>query len=125
MSVPSHAVTIERESGDAVARVGFASAIVCDHPAVAECAAVGLPSEAGEDEVQIFVVARPGADLDPAELTAFLRPRMPRFMLPRFIQVTGELPKTPATQRVRKHELRALVDPELRWDRDRAANSGP
>ena len=93
-------------------------AVVSDHPAVAECAAVGVPSGVGEDEVQIFVVPRPGTALAPAELIEFLRPRMPKFMLPRFVQLIGALPKTEATQRVRKHELRALVDPALRWDSD-------
>ena len=93
-------------------------AIVSDHPAVAECAAVGVPSEHGEDDVQVFVVARDGARVDPPELIEFLRPRMPRFMLPRFVQVVTGLPKTEATHRVRKHELRDLADPAVRWDRE-------
>jgi crotonobetaine/carnitine-CoA ligase len=93
-------------------------AAVNDHPAVAESAAIGIPSPFGEDEVQIFVVSRPGMTVEPGELIEFLRPRMPKFMLPRFVQVVASLPKTEATQRVRKHELRTLVDPGLRWDRD-------
>jgi crotonobetaine/carnitine-CoA ligase len=91
-------------------------AIVQDHPAVAECAAIGVPSEVGEDEVQIFVVVKPGEQIAPGQLIEFLRPRMPRFMLPRYVQFAAELPKTPATQRVRKHELRELADPAQRWD---------
>ncbi len=93
-------------------------AIVHDHPAVAECAAIGVPSEVGEDEVQIFVVVKPGEQISPGQLIEFLRPRMPRFMLPRYVQFAAELPKTPATQRVRKHELRELADPAQRWDRE-------
>ena len=93
-------------------------AIVNDHPAVAESAAIGVPSEFGEDDVQIFVVLRPGTDIEPGQLIEFLRPRMPRHMLPRFVQVIASLPKTEATQRVRKQELRDVVDPALRWDRE-------
>ncbi len=93
-------------------------AMVSDHPAIAECAAIGVPSQFGEDDVQIFVVPRQGYQIEPGELIEFLRPRMPKFMLPRFIQVVHGLPKTQATQRVRKHELRAAADPALRWDRD-------
>ncbi len=95
-------------------------AIVNDHPAVAESAAVGVPAEAGEDDVQVFVVVREGAQVEPDELIDFLRQRMPRFMLPRYVQILPGLPKTQATQRVRKHELRALVDPARRWDRESA-----
>jgi crotonobetaine/carnitine-CoA ligase len=93
-------------------------AVVNDHPAVTESAAIGVPSQFGEDDVQIFVVLRGGMSVEPAQLIEFLGPRMPRFMLPRFVQVIASLPKTEATQRVRKHELRTLVDPALRWDRD-------
>jgi carnitine-CoA ligase len=96
-------------------------AVVNDHPAVAESAAIGVPSEFGEDDVQIFVVLRHGMDVEPEQLIEFLSPRMPRFMLPRFVQVLSSLPKTEATQRVRKQEIRNLVDPALRWDREAAA----
>lgn len=64
------------------------------------------------------VVLRPGTDIEPGQLIEFLRPRMPRHMLPRFVQVIASLPKTEATQRVRKQELRDLVDHALRWDRE-------
>jgi crotonobetaine/carnitine-CoA ligase len=91
-------------------------AIVSDHQAVAECAAIGVPSEHGEDEVQVFLVLQPGTSVDPADLIEFLRPRMPAFMLPRFVQVVPDLPKTEATMRVRKNVLRDLVDSAARWD---------
>ena len=48
----------------------------------------------------------PGARLDPAELIEFLRPRLAHFMIPRYVLVTAELPKTP-TQKAEKHRLRA------------------
>jgi crotonobetaine/carnitine-CoA ligase len=57
-------------------------------------------------------------NVEPEQLIEFLGPRMPRFMLPRFVQIIASLPKTEATQRVRKHEIRNLVNPALRWDRD-------
>ena len=45
--------------------------VVNEHPAVLESAAVGVPSELGEDEVMIVVVPRAGNKIDPAELSAF------------------------------------------------------
>jgi carnitine-CoA ligase len=88
--------------------------IVVTHPAVAECAAVGVASELGEDEVLIVVVPR-GEAPHPAELTNFCRDRMAAFMVPRYVRVVAELPKTP-TQKVQKYALRqaGLADA---WDR--------
>ena len=44
--------------------------------------------------------------LDPAALIEFLTPRMAAFMVPRYIRIVTDLPKTP-TQKVQKHLLRA------------------
>lgn len=89
---------------------------VNDHPDVLESAAIAVPSEFSEDEVKVVVVARPGSTVDPAELVEFLRPRMARFMLPRYVEVVDVLPKTP-TEKVRKAELRAAGITESTWDR--------
>lgn len=78
---------------------------VCCHEAVREAAAIGVPGEFGEEEVLVVVAPAPGARVDPAELVAFLEPRMATFMLPRYIRILDDLPKTP-TQKVQKHLLR-------------------
>jgi crotonobetaine/carnitine-CoA ligase len=93
-------------------------AYVVRHPAVAECAAVGVPAEHSEDEVKVVVVPAPGATIDPAELIEFLIPTMPRFMIPRYVEVVDALPKTP-TMRVRKVELREALGAGV-WDREAA-----
>jgi crotonobetaine/carnitine-CoA ligase len=93
-------------------------AYVARHPAVQEVAALGVPAEHGEDEVKICVVVRPGATLDPQELIEFLAPDMPRFMVPRYVEIVEQLPKTP-THRVRKVELRAGTGTGT-WDREAA-----
>jgi crotonobetaine/carnitine-CoA ligase len=93
-------------------------ALVNQHPAVQECAAVGVPSELGEDEILVVVVPAPGATVDPAELVAFLEPRMPKFMLPRYVDVRDALPKTDATFRTRKVELRDAGVTPTTWDRE-------
>ncbi|MDY7101750.1 MAG: AMP-binding protein [Actinomycetota bacterium] len=89
------------------------------HPAVSESAAIAVPSEFGEDEVKIVIVCRDGMTLDPAELVEYLRPRMPRFMIPRYIEVVDALPKTP-TEKVRKAALRESGVNEHTWDRQAA-----
>jgi carnitine-CoA ligase len=95
------------------------------HPSVMECAAYGVPSELAEEDVKLAVVRRPGAELTAAELAAYCAAKLPSFMVPRYIEFVGELPRTP-TDKVAKHVLRAMGDhgitPET-WDRERAAPS--
>ena len=89
-----------------------------EHPAVLECAVIAVPSELGEDEVKAVIVLKDGQTVQPSELIAFLTPRMPRFMVPRYIEFVGELPKTQATARVQKVELRKNALNALTWDRE-------
>ncbi len=98
--------------------------IVNQHPGVQECAAVAVPSELGEDEIKVLVVGAGGAAVDPAELLEFLEPRMPRFMLPRYVEVVPALPKTDATFRTRKVELRSAGITPATWDREALAEAG-
>jgi crotonobetaine/carnitine-CoA ligase len=75
---------------------------VAAHPAVQECAVVGVPSELTEEEVKAFVVLREPVEL--AQLREFAAQRLTSFKVPRFWQVVDELPHTP-TSRVAKHQL--------------------
>jgi acyl-CoA synthetase (AMP-forming)/AMP-acid ligase II len=86
------------------------------HPKVRETAVVGVPSE---DEVLAIVAAVPGAEIDPVEIISFLSPRLPHFMVPRYIRFMTDLPKTP-TQKVEKHLLRAEGITKDTWDREQA-----
>jgi crotonobetaine/carnitine-CoA ligase len=96
---------------------------VNSHPAVLESAAVAVPSEYGEDEVKIVVVPQPGQAIDPGELTGYLATRMAKFMVPRYVEITDALPKTP-TEKIRKVELRAAGITPGTWDR-LAARAAP
>jgi crotonobetaine/carnitine-CoA ligase len=95
----------------------------CAHPAVAEAAAVGVPSEFdGDDDVKLAVVARQGVALDPAELIAFLARELPHHMVPRYVETLTALPRSP-TNKIRKAELRASGVGERVWDRKAAGVS--
>jgi crotonobetaine/carnitine-CoA ligase len=83
-------------------------------PGVAEAACVGVDAEYGDQEVMVFVVAADGGAVDPAALIEFLIPRLPKFMVPRFVQAVEALPKTPSTK-VKKYELRNLRAVDA-WD---------
>ena len=71
------------------------------HPDVRECAAVAVPSEHGEDEVLICVTPIEGRTIDPGEVIADLAGRLPKFMVPRYLRVMADLPKT-ASGKVQK-----------------------
>ncbi len=92
---------------------------VCEYDAVRECAAIGVPAVHGEDDVLIAVIVRDPSDFDPAALVDFLEPRMPRFMLPRYVEVVHDLPRTEASMRVRKHEIRARGITDQTYDREK------
>lgn len=88
---------------------------VDEFPPVLESAAVAVPSEWGEDEVKVFVVPKAGETIDPAQLHEYLKQTMPAYMIPRYIEVRSELPKTP-TLKVRKAQLRAESSSASVWD---------
>jgi carnitine-CoA ligase len=65
------------------------------------------------------LAATSGASIDPEEIIRHLLPRMAHHMVPRFIRIIDELPKTP-TAKVEKHVLRAEGLTADTWDRERA-----
>ncbi|MDB5584092.1 MAG: hypothetical protein JWR80_9268 [Bradyrhizobium sp.] len=88
-----------------------------DHPDVADAAAIGVPSEDGEEEVKIYLLSKPGQSLDLNAVGAWLGERMPKFMVPRYLEVLPEFPRTAATERTQKGALRALAPSASQWDR--------
>lgn len=110
-----------RRRGENISSFEIESVIVT-HPDVLEAAAVGVPSEYSENEVLAFVVPVQGATIDCVELTEFLRDRMAHFMVPRYIRVLDQLPKTP-TAKIQKHVLRAQGVDSQTWDREAAGIS--
>jgi len=106
-----------RRRGENVSSVEVETVVV-RHPAVAEAAAVGVPSELGEDDILLVVTLRPGAALDYAELLDFCADRMPYFCVPRFVEVVDELPKN-GIGRIRKDLLRSRGVHPGAWDREK------
>lgn len=87
------------------------------HPAVGSAAVFPVRSEMAEDEVMVAIVPAAGATVDPAELIAFCRPRLPYFAIPRFIELIAELPTT-ENGKVQKFALRDRGVTAATWDRE-------
>jgi carnitine-CoA ligase len=90
-------------------------AAVAQHPAVQECAAVGVRTAFGDDEVMVVLIVNDPAFTAP-DLLEFLTGRLPGFMLPRYVDVVPDLPRNATTGRVRKSELRAAGITPGTWD---------
>ena len=72
-----------------------------------------------ESICEMLVVSEtPGKKVSPDDLLNFMLSRMAHFMLPRYIRVMPELPKTP-TQKIQKNLLREQGITEDTWDREK------
>jgi crotonobetaine/carnitine-CoA ligase len=88
--------------------------VAAAHPAIEDCAMIGVAAEIGEQDIKLFVQPRGGAAIDAASLSAWLKERLAPFQNPRYIAVVASFERTPS-QRIMKHKLsRALDDC---WDR--------
>lgn len=85
------------------------------HPAVSEAIAVAAPAEVGEDEVWVLVTLREGHALTPEELLKHCAAHMPYFMVPRYIDIVEDFPRTP-TAKVEKYKLRTAGPGPSTWD---------
>jgi acyl-CoA synthetase (AMP-forming)/AMP-acid ligase II len=88
--------------------------VLYEHPAVLECAIIGVPDEKWGEAVRGVIVRRPGADVTEEELIAFVKERIAHYKAPKRIEFLEELPKT-GSGKIMKREIR-----DRYWkDRDR------
>lgn len=85
------------------------------HERVLEAAAIGVPSDVGEEDIALLVVPSAQGRPEPSELRAFLAHDLPRFALPRYVEVVDSLPKTPS-ERIAKGLVRERGLTDAAWD---------
>jgi long-chain acyl-CoA synthetase len=81
--------------------------ILASHPAVQECAVIGIPHEKWVEAVHAVVVLTPEGRSDADGLIAFCRGKIAPYKIPKTIEiVSGQLPRS-ATGKIVKHEIRS------------------
>lgn len=79
--------------------------VLMAHPAVADCAVVGLPDEKWGERLTAVLLPRPGAHPDPAEVRAFVKERLGAVKAPKQVEVWPDLPRS-KVGKVLKNEIK-------------------
>jgi len=90
------------------------------HPAIEDCAMIGVAADIGEAEIKLFVALKRDAHLAASELSEWLSLRLARYQRPRYIAMVEEFERTPS-QRIMKHKLSRRTDDA--WDAAAAATT--
>jgi crotonobetaine/carnitine-CoA ligase len=86
--------------------------VIMDHPAVEEVAVYAVPSEMAEDEIMASVKLVDGMTLNPGELINFLKDRLARYAVPRYIRIVKEFPMTNSFRVVKKDLEKIGITPD-------------
>ncbi|MCB2145402.1 MAG: hypothetical protein KQI81_02940, partial [Deltaproteobacteria bacterium] len=75
---------------------------IYEHPAVLECAVVGVPDEKWGEAVKAVVVKKPGQAVDEDELISFVKKRLARYKAPKSVDFVDALPKTGSSKLMKR-----------------------
>jgi fatty-acyl-CoA synthase len=95
--------------------------VLLAHPAVAECAVLGVPDDKWGEVGHAVVVLVPGSDVIGADLLEFLRPRLAAFKVPKSYTFVACLPRT-GSGKVAKPLVRELLASHTPDRTDESAN---
>ena len=79
-----------------------------EHPAVADCAVVGLPDEKWGERVTAVVQLRPGQSANGEELSSFVKQRIGGVKSPKQVEVWPDLPRS-KVGKVLKTDIKATL----------------
>jgi long-chain acyl-CoA synthetase len=80
--------------------------VVAQHPAVAQCAVIGIPDPQWGETVHALVIPKPGSSVNAAEIIAFCKEKIAGYKCPRSVDVRSEPFPLSGAGKVLKRELR-------------------
>jgi long-chain acyl-CoA synthetase len=78
--------------------------VLYEHPKIREAAVVGVPHDEWGEEIGAAVVLHDGEELDPKEVSAYVKERIAAYKYPRVVWFLDDLPKGP-TGKILKREI--------------------
>jgi crotonobetaine/carnitine-CoA ligase len=96
-----------KRSGENIS-AGEVENVVMQHPAVFECAVIGLPDELRDEAIVAVVVLNPGRDVTAVEVIDFCADKLARFRVPGRVVFEESLPKT-SVGKIQKHLIREAL----------------
>jgi crotonobetaine/carnitine-CoA ligase len=107
-----------RRRGEMVAAAEVEQVLLL-HPAVDECAVVGVPSELGEEDIKAYLLLREGETVAPEEVVSFCQERIAYFKVPRYVEFVTDFPRSVTKDEIERYKLRERGIGQC-WDRDAA-----
>lgn len=65
------------------------------HPAIQDCAVIGIPADMGEEDIKAFVTFKDGQSVSEDDLKDFCVAKLAKFMVPSHFSVLEDMPRTP------------------------------
>ncbi len=78
---------------------------ILKHENVMECAVYGVPSEMTEDDIMATIRPVNSGNFDVKEIWDFLKGKLAKFAIPRYLRVVDDFPRTPS-YRIKKTDLK-------------------
>jgi len=93
-----------KSGGEWISSIDLENAAVA-HPAVAMAAVIGVKHPKWDERPLLFIVRKPGQELDKAQILDFLAQRVAKWWLPDAVEFVDDIPHT-ATGKISKKDLR-------------------
>jgi acyl-CoA synthetase (AMP-forming)/AMP-acid ligase II len=81
-------------------------ACIRSHAEVLECAAVGVPSDIGEEDAKVYVQCTKGSSLTEEGLIEHCQNSLPKFMIPRYVEFIEDFPIATSAMKIQKVKLK-------------------
>lgn len=107
-----------RRRGENISSIEVEASVV-SYPGVREVAAVPVRDASGDEEVLVIVTRQQDQEFDYVKLIEHCVRKLPHFMVPRYVRVAEDLPRTP-TGKIQKVSLVEQGLTQGTWDREAA-----